>query len=155
MTQILDPDLPLSTTLAVRDQCLCLHTQRAARMIARAFDAAFRLHGITSGQFSILMSLNRPDQPRISDLVPLLGMDRTTLTAALKPLEARGLVSAARDPQDRRNRRLALTDAGRATLKAAMPDWHRTQAVLEARLQTLEADALRAGLDQIAARPAP
>jgi len=155
MTPDIDSLLPISTTLEVRDRCLCLHAQRAARAVARAFDDAFRPHKITSGQFSILMSLNRPDPPRISDLVPLLGMDRTTLTAALKPLAARGLVDIAQDPQDRRNRRLSLTDAGRSVLKAALPDWRRTQAALEARLDRLAPDDLRGALDEIAARPAP
>ncbi len=78
------PDPPFSTTLEVRDTCLCLHTQRAARVIGRAFDAAFRPHGLTNGQFSLMMALNRPAPPRLTDLVPLLGMDRTTLTAALR-----------------------------------------------------------------------
>ena len=48
------------------------------------------------------MSLNRPNGPRISDLVPLLGMDRTTLTAALKPLQRRGLVTVLPDEKDAR-----------------------------------------------------
>ncbi len=34
----------------------------------------------------------------------LLAMDRTTLTAALKPLERRGLVDVITDPADRRSR---------------------------------------------------
>ncbi|MGY9048311.1 MAG: MarR family winged helix-turn-helix transcriptional regulator, partial [Rhodobacterales bacterium] len=107
---MMDPDLPLSATLDVRDHCLCLYTQRAARALARRFDTAFRPLGITNGQFSLLMSLNRPEGPRIGDLVPLLGMDRTTLTAALKPLERRGLVLLQPDKKDARARRLTLTD---------------------------------------------
>ena len=145
--------LPFSTTVQVRDTCLCLHTQRAARAIARAFDEAFRQHGLTSGQFSLMMALNRPDPPRISDLAPLLGMDRTTITAALKPLEARGLVVAI-PGTDRRTRRLALTDAGRTALAAALPDWRATQAALAARLTNPDAAGLRAGLDAIAGRAA-
>ena len=99
---MMDPSLPLTVTLEVRDRCLCLHVQRAARVLARRFDDALRPFGVTNGQFSLLMSLNRPDGPRISDLVDLLGMDRTTLTAALKPLERKGLVTAQADKADRR-----------------------------------------------------
>ena len=51
------------TTLAVRDACLCLHVQRAARARARRFDDALRPIGLTNGQFSIMMSLNRPKAP--------------------------------------------------------------------------------------------
>ena len=70
--------------------------QRAARALARRFDAAFRPLGLTSGQFSLLMSLNRPEPPTMGAVAALLAMDRTTLTAALKPLERRGLVRSTR-----------------------------------------------------------
>jgi hypothetical protein len=56
-------EVPFSTTLLVRDCCLCLHVQRAARALARRFDAALKPVGLTTGQFSLLMSLNRPDLP--------------------------------------------------------------------------------------------
>lgn len=130
----MDPDLPLETTFEVRDRCLCLAVQRAARALARRFDAALKPFGLTNGQFSILMALNRPDAPRISDLAPFLAMDRTTLTAAIKVLNRRGLVTDAPDPSDRRNRRLNLTDAGRAALKAALPVWRAEHDALDAAL---------------------
>src|SRR5579863_7425366 len=101
-------------TAAVRDTCLCLHLQRAARAVARHFDEAFRPLGLTSGQFSLLMALNRAEPPTIGRVAALLAMDRTTLTAALKPLERRGLVEITIDAVDRRSRRLVLTAAGRA-----------------------------------------
>ena len=97
----------------VRDTCLCLHLQRAARAVARRFDDALRPLGLTNGQFSLLMSLNRPEPPTIGSVAALLAMDRTTLTANLKPLERRGLVEVAVDQADRRSRRLSLTPAGR------------------------------------------
>ncbi len=130
----MDTDLPLDVTHEVRDTCLCLHLQRAARVVARIFDDAFRPLGLTNGQFSLLMSLNRPDPPRIGDVAPLLAMDRTTLTAALKPLERRGLVDVLVDPQDRRGRRLRLTEAGRDLLVRAVPIWRRTHAEIDRRL---------------------
>lgn len=147
---MMDPDLPLAATHEVRDRCLCLHAQRAARVLARRFDEALRPFGLTNGQFSLLMALNRPDGPRIADLVPLLGMDRTTLTAALKPLERRGLVRSAADAKDARARRLALTDAGRATLKAALPVWRSTHDAVDEGLVDITPDNLRDGLKALA-----
>src|ERR1700735_927000 len=91
------------TTLLVRDTCLCLHVQRAARALARRFDEALRPIGLTNGQFSLMMSLNRPAPAGMGSVADLLAMDRTTLTAALKPLERRGLVAVAADPADRRS----------------------------------------------------
>src|SRR5919206_2876829 len=95
-------DVPFETTLLVRDTCLCLHAQRAARALARRFDEALRPLGLTNGQFSLLMALNRPEPAGMGAVASLLAMDRTTLTAALKPLARRGLLEVRRDPEDRR-----------------------------------------------------
>src|SRR6266480_5901891 len=106
------------TTLLVRDCCLCLHVQRAARALARRFDEALLPLDLTNGQFSLLMSLNRPKAPTISSVAEFLAMDRTTLTAALKPLQRRGLIRVAVAPNDRRGRLLRLTRKGRGLLAA-------------------------------------
>ncbi|MCX5580821.1 MarR family winged helix-turn-helix transcriptional regulator [Kaistia terrae] len=138
--------VPFSTTLHVRDHCLCLAAQRAARALARRFDEALRPAGLTSGQFSLLMSLNRPHPPSMGSVAALLAMDRTTLTANLKPLERQGFLVTSVDPADRRSRLLTLTDAGRAVLAAAVPIWQRTHEEVEAPLGDGEADRLRRGL---------
>jgi DNA-binding MarR family transcriptional regulator len=137
--------LPLESTLMVRDRCLCLHLQRAARAVARRFDEALRPHGLTNGQFSLLMSLNRPDPATMGSVAALLAMDRTTLTAALKPLERRGLVEIGVDPADRRSRRVTLTLAGHAVLLAALPVWRREHDTLDRDLAA-EPEALRTEL---------
>lgn len=139
-------DVPFQTTLHVRDTCLCLHMQRAARALARRFDEALRPVGLTNGQFSLLMALNRPVPPAMGPVANLLAMDRTTLTAALKPLERRGFVEIASDPSDRRGRLLKLTEAGRAVLASAVPIWQRTHDVVEAPLPVCNPDRLRADL---------
>ena len=126
--------VPFETTLLVRDHCLCLHLQRSARKIARRFDEALRPVGLTNGQFSLLMSLNRPEPPGMGAVAALLAMDRTTLTAALKPLERRALVMVAPDPADRRSRRMSLTAAGGRLLARAVPIWETTHAAIEALL---------------------
>jgi DNA-binding MarR family transcriptional regulator len=123
--------LSFAATLHVRDTCLCLHVQRAARALARRFDDALRPAGLTSGQFSLLMALNRPDPPRMGEVAALLAMDRTTLTANLKPLERRGLLRVTMDAVDKRGRRLVLMPAGRAALAAALPLWEQTEADIE------------------------
>src|SRR4051812_11561337 len=93
--------IPYETTLLVRDTCLCLHVQRAARALARKFDEALRPLDLTNGQFSLLMALNRPEPAGMGPVAHLLAMDRTTLTAALKPLEKRGLLVTMTDDKDR------------------------------------------------------
>ena len=138
-----DEKFSFADTHFIRDACLCLHTQRAARALARTFDDALRPLALTSGQFSLLNALNRPEAPSMAPVAALLGMDRTTLTAAIKPLERRGLVTVETDPRDRRGRRLRLTSEGLALLGRAAPIWRQTHEDIEARLgqraQALEA----------------
>lgn len=138
--------VPFATTLHVRDHCLCLQLQRAARVLARRFDEALRPVGLTIGQFSLLMALNRPAPPTLGPVASLLAMDRTTLTAALKPLERRGLIRIAADPADRRRKLLFLTAEGHATLAAALPIWRHIHAGIEAALPGDAPAGLRAGL---------
>src|SRR6516164_10528390 len=141
--------LPLSATHLVRDNCLCLHVQRAARGLARRFDDVFRPLGLTSGQYSLMMSLNRPEPPTIGSVAALLAMDRTTLTAALKPLQRRRLITVMVDAEDRRSRRLKLTPAGRALLARAVPVWQRTHAEIERLVPRAGAERLRRDLQAL------
>lgn len=143
-------ELPLAVTHLVRDSCLCLHVQRAARALARRFDEVLRPLDLTNGQFSLLMSLNRPEPPSVGSVAALLAMDRTTLTAALKPLERRGLVKIAVDKEDKRSRRLRLTAAGSALLRKAFPIWQKTHAKTEKSIHGITPDALRAALCALA-----
>jgi DNA-binding MarR family transcriptional regulator len=130
----------------VRNACLCLHLQQAARAVARRFDAALRPLRLTNGQFSLLMSLNRPEPPTIGSISALLAMDRTTLTANLKPLVRRGLAAIVVDEADKRSRRLMLTEAGHDLLAAAVPMWRETHAAIEEAMGNPGADRLRADL---------
>ncbi|MDR6624627.1 MarR family transcriptional regulator [Caulobacter segnis] len=141
--------IPFETTIHVRDTCLCLHVQRAARALARRFDEALRPLGLTNGQFSLLMSLNRPEPVGMGGVANLLAMDRTTLTAALKPLERRGLLTIAPDPKDRRARVLSLTPNGRTLLAQALPIWTREHGKLDEDLGG-GIEELRAGLRALA-----
>ena len=102
--------------------------------------------GLTNGQFSLLMSLNRPEPAAMGSVAALLAVDRTTLTAAVKPLARRGLVKVSVNPADRRGRLMALTPAGRTALAGAVPIWERVHASLEKRLAGADPDRLRADL---------
>jgi DNA-binding MarR family transcriptional regulator len=145
-------DLPLSVTQEVYGRCLCLSVHRAARTLARRFDAALAPFGISHGQYSLMMSLNRPAAPRLGEAATFLAMDRTTLTANLKPLERRGLVDIRPDPEDRRSRRLYLTRAGRALLKQAVPVWRATHDEVD-QIAPGNLRQLRNQLSELAAAP--
>ncbi len=141
------PDLlPPEAVRHVRDTCLCLAAQRAARRLARRFDAALRPLGLTNGQFSLMVALNQPEPPAIGRLAPFLGMDPSTLTAAVKPLARRGLLIVEPDPKDRRSRRLRITPEGVALMRQAVEVWRATHRELEAALGGERTQALRGGL---------
>jgi DNA-binding MarR family transcriptional regulator len=139
-------ELSYAVTREVRTACLCLHLQQAARAVGRRFDAALRPLELTNGQFSLLMSLSRPEPPTIGSVSALLAMDRTTLTANLKPLVRRELAAVVVDEADKRSRRLVLTPAGRDLLAAAVPVWREAHAAIEDAMGTPGADRLRADL---------
>lgn len=149
MTESIAKPLDREIVVHVAQTCLCLHTQRAARALARLFDNALRPFGLNNGQFSLLMALNRPEPPSIGALAPFLAMDRTSLTAALKPLERRGLVRIKPDKTDRRSRLVQITEEGVALLEAALPTWRETHARLDAALSDGAPDRLRADLRQV------
>lgn len=145
-TPVTSAGVTFETTVHVRDHCLCLAAQRAARTLARRFDEALRPAGLTSGQFSLLMSLNQSRPPSIGAVAGLLAMDRSTLTANLKPLERRELVTTTVDPHDRRGRLVLLTNAGRSVLRAALPIWRRVHGEIDRQLSLAGGKVLRGGL---------
>jgi len=145
------PLVPFSTTLLVRDCCLCLHLQRAARAMARRFDLALKPTGLTNGQFSMLMSLNRPDAPgipraTIGSVADLLGMDRTTVTAAARVLARRDLLRLEVQAPDRRTKILKLTPNGMQVLAAAVPIWTREHEQIEHEMGSGASEQLRQNL---------
>jgi DNA-binding MarR family transcriptional regulator len=141
--------VPFETTIHVRDTCLCLHAQRAARALARRFDEALRPFGLTNGQFSLMMSLNRPGPASMGSVAALLVMDRTTLTAALKPLERRGFVRIEAAQNDKRSRVMSLTAEGEEALSRAAEVWTQTHAQIEELLGDSDPERLRRDLRRI------
>ena len=76
----------------------------------------------------------------------LLAMDRTTLTAVLKPLQRRRLIKVTADLRDRRSRLMTLTAKGRSLLVRAIPVWQSTHSEVEALLHGGESNRLRKNL---------
>jgi DNA-binding MarR family transcriptional regulator len=122
---------------------LFFQIQRAARALARRFDAELRPLGLTNGQFILLMLLNREEPLGMADLASLLTIDRTTLTAALKNLERRDFVKTTIESTDHRVRQIRLTRRGRALIMTSAPVWERTSREIESRLAERDLDSLR------------
>jgi DNA-binding MarR family transcriptional regulator len=149
MTSHPAPSREISQIIA--DTCLCLSVQQASRAIGRRFDDAFRPLGLNNWQFSLLMMLNRPSPLTVGGLAEQLAMDRTTITANLKPLDRRGLVEIRRDERDARAKLISLTDAGRSLLGEAVQHWQAVNDAVVASLGDTELSSLRSALRTIAA----
>lgn len=108
--------------------CLGSALRRANRAVAQYYETAFRGSGMRATQFTILVTLTQTGALTMSQLAERLGLERTTLTRNLRPLESHGWVRAASDEADLRRRRVELTAAGRAAAARALPAWRRAQA---------------------------
>lgn len=119
--------------------CLMQQTRRAARQLTTAYEQAFGGVGLTGGQFSILIAVSVQGSIAITPLAEGLGMDRTTLSRGLKPLERRGLIAFHEDENDSRARVVSLMQKGESLLNEAIPLWEKAQARVT---ETLEPDEL-------------
>ena len=128
--------------------CLCFNLRKATRALTQTYDAALKPVGVTAPQFTLLTAVKRQGPVPLSDLAGALGMDRTTLTRNLKPLQRDGLVASA-EGDDRRVRLLTLTAAGRARLRDAEPLWRAVQSKVADTFGHKPADTLLSELDRI------
>lgn len=127
------------------DLCLVLNTRMAARAVTRRADQKLRGFGVTAAQFNILGALSSHPGRSITDTAQALAMDRTTLSRNLALLQRKGFVSSA--PSGRGNGRLGmLTDKGRETFQAIVPEWRLSQAELRDTLADPDFSTVIAGL---------
>jgi DNA-binding MarR family transcriptional regulator len=113
--------------MVMYDECFGLNLKRAARTVGRRYDEALRPVDLNNGQFATLAVIAAFQPVSVQILAEHMSMDRTTLTAALKPLERRALVAVRPDESDRRSRNISLTEQGVKLLRKAMPLWKKVQ----------------------------
>ena len=121
--------------------CNCLALRRAARGLARRYDEALRPLDLNNGQFAMLSAIAGLQPAAIHAIGERLGMDRTTVTAALKPLQRRGLVVVEVAEDDQRGRAVRVTRAGANLLDRAMPLWQAAQQDVARQLGGADASA--------------
>jgi DNA-binding MarR family transcriptional regulator len=134
----------------IGSQCMALHLRRAARRVGRLYDGALRSVGINNGQFSLMTMLAAKDDWTMQTLADALGLDQSSLSAAVKPLVRRDLVRIFASTEDRRVRTLRLTKAGRVLVEEARPLWRQAQARAEQLLEQRSPDELRSALRALA-----
>jgi len=138
-------------TKPIDSVCNCLALRQASRTITAAYDQALAEAGLRVTQFSILFKLSHLGPMTVNQMANELVMDRTTLTRNLKPLERDALVQSGPSEQDRRERVIALSPAGRDKVKAALPLWRKAQKSFEERFGAARARELREVLSAVVA----
>lgn len=117
--------------LDIERTCTYYNVRRATRTLAEAFDRALRPHGLLGTQFTLLVAVALLGDATVGRLAQVVGADRTTLSRTLTPLEREGLVASARG-DDRRQRRLHVTERGSRAIAQALPAWRRAQGAVVA-----------------------
>jgi DNA-binding MarR family transcriptional regulator len=133
----------------VQTACLCDALRKATRAVTRMYDDALRPVGLRITQFSVLAHLAQHGEVRVRDLGAGLLLEETTLTRSLRPLEQQGWVQS-RAGDDRREKYVSITRAGRAVLTEAVPLWREAQKQMNERLSATTWDSLFRGLPKVA-----
>lgn len=140
----------MPTERDIIEQCACTRVRVAARAVTRHYDDALRPSGLRATQFAVLVAIALDGAISITALSTLLGMDRTTLTRNLRPLERERLVEIGPEGW-RRSRTLAITRKGQAAIEKATPLWTKAQQALKRKLGDGDWIAVQGGLDRLIA----
>jgi DNA-binding MarR family transcriptional regulator len=135
-------------TRKVLEGCICHRIRMAARAVTRAYDDALRPVGLRATQMALLAAIDAEGALSIAALARLAGLDRTTLSRNLAPLERDGLVAVGAEGR-RRARTLDLTAKGRSRLEEAVPLWESAQRQLRRSLGARRWDDVRESLDHV------
>ncbi|RJT37219.1 MarR family transcriptional regulator [Mesorhizobium waimense] len=99
-----------------------MNLARTAKLVAQAFDAALVEAGGTLPVWVTLLSVKSRELANQRELAGMIGIQGATLTHHLNAMEAQGLLTRRRDPENRRVHQVALTTDGEAlfeTLRTA------------------------------------
>lgn len=130
--------------------CACLHVRMAARAVTRVFDDALQAAGLRSTQFVLLAALRANGQIALPRLARALSMDRSSLTRALRPMQAAGWVLVEQGRTGRASH-ARLSASGEALTARALPMWEEAQARLVAQIAPASWDAIRSELVNVTA----
>jgi DNA-binding MarR family transcriptional regulator len=133
--------------------CFCNALRQASRAVSRLYDEELRGVGLRTTQFSLLRVLARAGEVRQGDLGSLAHLDETTLTRNLRPLVDAGWV-AIRSGEDRRERRIRITEVGTAKVEESRPAWERAHRRMQGLLPDGTWQGLMEMLPEVARRTA-
>lgn len=110
-------------------------------------------HGVSMWGYIVLSALDRSPIRTQAALAEAIGADKTRIIPTLDELQGHGYIERMPDPDDRRARLLAITDAGRSIKDAVQADIQRGEEQWLGQVSPNERDVFLRVLDQLS-RPA-
>ncbi len=126
----------------LQEPCNCFALRRATRAVSREYDRWLRPLKLSNTQFSMLFVAKTGLAASITEMADILGMERTSLTRNLRPLQKRGLLTVSAEGP-RRVRSITLTAAGEDMIESALPLWRRAQSEVAQRMGAANASQMR------------
>ena len=120
----------------------------AARAVTRLYDEVLRSVGLRATQLAVLVAAANESVVSITALAKFMGMDRSTLTRNLAPLEREGLIRLGNEGW-RRSRIVEITPKGRSRLRQALPLWEKAQDTMRHKLGSRKWALIMANLDDL------
>jgi DNA-binding MarR family transcriptional regulator len=120
----------------------------ASRAVTRFYDEMLRPTGLRATQLAVLVAVGRDDVLSITALAKFIGMDRSTLTRNLAPLERDGLIRVGGEGW-RRSRTVEMSKKGRSRLREALPFWESAQVTLRQKLGNRKWPVIMADLNDL------
>jgi DNA-binding MarR family transcriptional regulator len=122
----LAPDQVSRVCASVVAECACEALRRASRAVSKIYAGALADLGLTVTQLAILVATRLRGSLPLSRLAEGLGLDRTSLYRAVRPLERKGYLRTLAGRTER-ERVVRVTAKGERLLQEALPVWERTQ----------------------------
>jgi DNA-binding MarR family transcriptional regulator len=137
-TRIRQPAADAAPDLLALDRQVCFALAVASRTVISLYRPLLEPMGLTHPQYLVMLALWEDEPLRVSELADRLSLEPATLSPLLKRLEAAGLVTRRRDPDDERAVAVTLTPAGRRLREDAERIPHAVMARLGIGLAELE-----------------
>jgi DNA-binding MarR family transcriptional regulator len=118
MRQKSEPDMPSPPDV---DEMLCFSIYSAGHAFNQLYRPLLDAIGLTYPQYLVMVALWSRDGRTVKELGETLFLDSSTLTPLLKRLEAAGLLTRTRNPQDERQVLLHVSEKGRELQQEAAP----------------------------------
>lgn len=132
-----DRDGAVAAARTIASACLATQARRVERALTRSYNDELRHIGLTSTQLSLLVAAALSEPAASADIGRALGLEKSTVSRNLRLVEDRGWMVREGGPKAHWGH-WALTDDGRAMIRAALPHWEKGQSQAERSLAAAE-----------------